>query len=493
MLVTGASGYIGGRLVPRLLNAGYRVRCLARSPKKLEARAWSQNPDVEIVQGDMNDSVSIGQALAGCSAAYYLVHSMLASGADYAEHDRRLARDFAKVASATSSMKRIVYLGGLGETGSGLSEHLSSRREVERELAASSVPVTILRAAMIIGSGSASFEILRYLVERLPVMVTPRWVETESQPIAVSNVLEYLVRVLEVEETSGQVLDIGGPEVLSYRDLMRLMAQALSLPHRLVFPVPVLTPRLSSLWIHLVTPLSHRIARPLAEGLRNRVVCRSTKARELMPQILLSARDAIDASLGQQSTDGVESSWSDAGPISGDPDWAGGTTFVDRRAIQIAAEPPTIFRLLDRIGGANGWYSPSLLWQVRGWLDRMVGGPGLRRGRRDSEKLAYGDAVDFWRVTGIEDGERLELRAEMKLPGEAVLEFEISDTDSGSVLTQTARFKPRGLSGLLYWAAVLPVHPFVFGGMLQNIRRLAESQTTTENAQDTLAETTVAR
>jgi uncharacterized protein YbjT (DUF2867 family) len=492
VLVTGASGYIGGRLVPHLLDAGYHVRCLARSPNKLEARAWGRHPDVEILRGDMNDPASIVCALAGCSAAYYLVHSMLASGADYAEHDRQLARDFASVASVIPSMKRIVYLGGLGETGSSLSEHLSSRREVERELATGSVPVTILRAAMIIGSGSASFEILRYLVERLPVMVTPRWVQTESQPIAVTNVLEYLVRVLEVEETSGQTLDIGGPEVLSYRDLMRIMAQALGLPHRLVIPVPVLTPRLSSLWIHLVTPLSHRIARPLAEGLRNRVVCRSTLAGELMPQDLLTVGDAIDASLGQHSADGVETSWSDAGPISGDPDWAGGTTFVDHRAIEIAAAPATVFRMLDRIGGDNGWYSANLLWRVRGWIDRMVGGPGLGRGRRDPEKLAYGDALDFWRVTGIKDGERLELRAEMKLPGEAMLEFDISETDTGSVLTQTARFKPRGLGGLLYWAALLPVHSFVFGGMLKNIRRIVESQTATDNGQDTLTETNVA-
>lgn len=475
VLLTGSTGYIGGRLVPRLLDAGYRVRCLARSPRKLQARAWAEHPGVEICQGDLNDSASIERALQGCAATYYLVHSMLATGADYAEHDRRLARNFVTAAAATSGLRRIVYLGGLGETGPDLSEHLASRRAVEQELSAGPVPVTTLRAAMIIGSGSASFEILRYLVERLPVMVTPRWVQTESQPIAVRNVLEYLIRVLEVEETSGRVLDIGGPEVHSYRALMQIMARSLGLPNRLVLPVPVLTPRLSSLWIHLVTPLSHRIARPLAEGLRNRVVCRSAVAQELMPQKLLGVQEAVDAALGRYESDDVETSWSDAGPIPGDPDWAGGTTFTDRRTLQIDATPAAVFRAIRRIGGGNGWYSADLLWRIRGWLDRLVGGPGLRRGRRDPERLAYGDALDFWRVTGIVEGARLELRAEMKLPGEALLEFEIEARDSGSSLTQTARFKPRGLAGLLYWAAVYPFHGFVFQGMLDGIGRTTRS------------------
>ena len=475
ILVTGATGYIGGRLVPRLLEAGYQVRCMVRSPQKLQARSWAGHPAVNIVAGDLDDLGSTERALSGCEAAYFLVHSMLATGSAYAEHDRRLARNFAAAASATPSMKRIVYLGGLGETGADLSEHLSSRREVERELASGAVPVTTLRAAMIIGSGSASFEILRYLVERLPVMVTPRWVQTESQPIAVSNVLEYLVKVLEVQETTGRVLDIGGPEILSYRELMRTMTEALGLPRRLIVPVPVLTPRLSSLWIHLVTPLSHRIARPLAEGLRNRVVCKSTTAQDLMPQELLGVREAIAAAVGQYRTGSVETSWTDAGRIPGDPDWAGGKTFVDRRLTAIEAAPADVFRAVCRIGGGNGWYAADLLWRVRGWLDRLVGGPGLRRGRRDPERLAFGDALDFWRVTGIETGRRLKLRAEMKLPGEALLEFEINAAEHKSVLTQTARFKPRGLAGLLYWAAVLPFHGFVFRGMSRGIRRVAEA------------------
>jgi uncharacterized protein YbjT (DUF2867 family) len=477
VLVTGATGYIGGRLVPRLLEAGYSVRCLARSVQKLEARRWAQNPRVEIVQGDLDDVSSLKGALDGCEAAYYLVHSMLTSGADYASHDRSLARNFTSAANQTHTLERIIYLGGLGETGEHLSEHLSSRREVESELASGSVPVTTFRAAMIIGSGSASFEILRYLVERLPLMITPRWVQTESQPIAVRNVLEYLLRALEVPETAGEILDIGGPEILSYRDIMQTMAEALGLRKRIIIPVPVLTPKLSSLWIHLVTPLSHRIARPLAEGLRNRVVCRSNRAAELMPQKLLTVREAISAALGRYEVDGVETSWSDAGPIPGDPDWAGGTTFVDRHTVDIAAEPDRVFRAVCRIGGGNGWYFADLLWRIRGWMDRLVGGPGLRRGRRASKTIAFGDALDFWRVTGVVPSRHLELRAEMKLPGEASLDFEILPARHGARLTQTARFKPRGLAGLLYWAAVHPFHGFVFRGMLGGIRRAAEEET----------------
>ena len=273
ILVTGATGYIGGRLVPRLIDAGHAVRCLAREPRKLSGRPWASHPAVEIVAGDASSPGSLEGAMAGTRAAFYLIHSMLAAGPAYAGADRKLARTFASAAAACG-VERIVYLGGLGETGAGLSEHLSSRREVEEALASAAVPVTVFRAAMIIGSGSASFEILRYLVERLPVMVTPRWVQTESQPIAVRNVLEYLVRSLTTPATAGRTLDIGGPDVLSYRDLMRVMAECRGLRRRVIVPVPVLTPRLSSLWIHLVTPVNHRIARPLAEGLRNRVVCR---------------------------------------------------------------------------------------------------------------------------------------------------------------------------------------------------------------------------
>ncbi len=472
VLVTGATGYIGGRLVPRLLEAGYRVRCLAREPRKLDGRPWASDPRVEVVAGDTSDIASLRRALEGCGAAYYLVHSMVAAGHAYAERDRTMARAFARAAEDTG-LERIVYLGGLGELGAGLSEHLASRREVEELLASGQTPVTVLRAAMIIGSGSASFEILRYLVERLPVMVTPRWVSTESQPIAVRNVVQYLVDCLGVPETSGQTLDIGGPDILSYRELMRIMAEERGLRRRYVVPVPVLTPRLSSLWIHLVTPISHRIARPLAEGLRNRVVCRNDDARRLMPQDLLTVREAIRSALDRVAHDEVETSWSMAGPIPGDPDWAGGTVFTDRRALVIEAPPEAVWRAVVRIGGGHGWYAADGLWRLRGWMDRLVGGPGLRRGRRDPDEVGYGEALDFWRVTGLEKTRRLSLRAEMKLPGEALLEFSLAPEAAGTRLTQTARFRPRGLAGLAYWYAVLPLHAVVFAGMLQGIRAAA--------------------
>ena len=482
IVVTGATGYIGGRLVPRLLERGRRVRCLTRSARKIESRPWAGHRRLEVVEGNVADAGHLAGWLGGCSAAYYLVHSMMTAGSEYADRDRRLAEGFGR-AAAEAGVERIVYLGGLGETGDELSEHLRSRREVEQALEAGGVQVTVLRAAMIIGSGSASFEILRYLVERLPVMTTPKWVRTPCQPIAVANVLHYLIACLEVPETAGATLDVGGPDVVSYRDLMDVMAEALGLRRRIVLPLPVLTPKLSSLWIHLVTPLSARIARPLAEGLRNPVVCRDDRARRLMPQNLLTVREAIEAAVGHIERGTVETRWSDAGPIPGDPDWAGGTTFTDRRTTELDADPETVFRAVCRIGGGNGWYAADLLWRLRGFADRLVGGPGLRRGRRDPETVEYGDALDFWRVTGIDRDpprRRLALRAEMKLPGEALLEFEIDEADggeggaAGTRLTQTARFQPRGLAGLLYWASVLPFHAVVFRGMLDGIRRQAE-------------------
>ena len=477
VFVTGASGYIGGRLVPRLLERGWRVRCLARDPRKLATRPWADDPRVEIVAADAADEEALVRGLAGCRAAYYLIHSMLAAGDDYAARDRQLAATFAR-AAARAGLPRIVYLGGLGETAAGLSEHLGSRREVETGLASGPVPVTVLRAAMILGSGSASFEILRYLVERLPVMVTPRWVETESQPIAVHDVLHYLVAVLDAPATSGRTLDIGGREVLSYRELMQIMAAALGLRRRIILPIPVLTPRLSSLWIHLVTPLSHRIARPLADGLRNRLVCDSAETDRLLPHSTVPVREAIGRALADTVGSHVETSWSDAGPIPGDPDWSGGTVFSDRRELVLDAPPSAAWRAVLRIGGGNGWYGADFLWRLRGALDRLLGGPGLRRGRRDAETVGFGDALDFWRVTAVVPERRLDLRAEMRLPGEALLRFELESVpgpEPRTRLVQTARFKPRGLLGLAYWYAALPLHGFVFRRMVQGIRRAAES------------------
>lgn len=467
------TGYIGGRLVPRLLDAGYAVRCLVRSPQKLQDREWVHREGVEICAANLSDAATLADHLAGCDAAYYLVHSMIAAGRDYSDADRQLALNFAQAAYA-AGVRRIIYLGGLGETGAHLSKHLSSRREVEEMLGSTGIRVTVLRAAMIIGSGSASFEILRYLVERLPVMITPKWVSTLCQPIGVRNVITYLVEALAVKETTGGVFDIGGPETMCYRDIMRVMAEELKLPRRWIVPVPVLTPRLSSYWIQFVTPLSHKIGRPLAEGLRNPVVCRDNRIQALIPQRLLSVREAIRAALSKVAGHEIETSWSMAGPIPGDPDWAGGKVYRDEREIKIDAPARATFQAVCRVGGGHGWYAADWLWKIRGWMDLMVGGPGLRRGRRNPDTVEYGEALDFWRVVGIEHDRRLSLRAEMKLPGEALLEFRIKALDDEHcVLEQDARFIPRGLIGLLYWYAVVPFHAFVFKGMLQGIRREA--------------------
>lgn len=479
VFLTGATGYVGGRLAPRLLEQGFELCCVVRSARKMQARPWADDPRVRIVEADMLDVAAMTAAMRGCEAAYYLVHSMQASGREYAQHDRDLAAAFAQAAER-AGVGRIIYLGGLGEMGANLSEHLSSRREVERVLAGRSTPVTVFRAAMVIGSGSASFEILRYLVERLPVMVTPRWVSTQCQPIAIDNVIHYLTACLDVPATIGRTLDIGGAEVMSYRRIMQETAEALGLRRRWIVAVPVLTPRLSSMWIHLVTPISYRLARPLAEGLRNRVVCRDDEAQRLMPQTLLTVRQSIDAALGSAALGATPTAWSDAGVITGDPDWAGGKLFVDERTRHIAASAGTVFEAVCKVGGGHGYYAADWLWRLRGWLDRLVGGPGLRRGRRHPQRLCYGDALDFWRVIEVDAPRRLTLLAEMKLPGVAALQFTIEPNDAGDggagcTLHQVARFKPRGLLGLAYWYAVLPLHHLVFRGMLRGISRQAEA------------------
>lgn len=480
VLVLGATGYIGGRLVPRLLAAGYRVRAAARSPQKLVARSWADHPNLAIVQADVLDPASLLAAAHGCWAAFYLVHSMAPQSADFVQTDRQAASIMASVARE-AGLERIIYLGGLGEGDERLSRHLRSRAEVAHILQGGPVPVTVLRAAMIIGSGSASFEILRYLVDRLPVMITPRWVRTPCQPIGVRNVLSYLVECLKVPETAGRTFDIGQEEVVTYRQLMDLYAEEAGLKKRLIFPVPVLTLRLSALWIHLITPVPAALARPLAEGLRNTVVCRDTTIRELIPQELLSCRQAIRLALDRLHEQQVESSWSDAGPIPpaewsqpGDPAWAGGTIYTDARRVILAAPPEAIWPSITRIGGRTGWYHADWLWRLRGFLDRLVGGIGLARGRRSIEELRPGDALDFWRVVAIEQPKVLLLAAEMKLPGLAVLELHLTELPDGRTeLRQTARFLPRGLWGILYWHAVAPLHNLVFDGMLRGIARAA--------------------
>jgi uncharacterized protein YbjT (DUF2867 family) len=477
VFVTGATGYIGGRLVPRLLERGYRVRALARDPRKLDERWWRDDANLEVVQGDVDDTEVLVRHLDGCQAAYYLVHSMKSSKR-WIDHDRRLAESF-RDAVNRSSLRQVIYLGGLGEMGDDLSDHLRSRREVERILGEATTPLTTLRAAMIIGSGSASFEILRYLVERLPIMITPRWVKTESQPVAVRDVLHWLMATIETDATTGRTIEMGGPDVVPYRELMQITAEELGLRRRIIIPLPVLTPELSSRWIGLVTPVTAEYGRPLAEGLRNRVVITGTPATEVMPHEPLGAREAIRLAVQRTATLEVETRWSSAGVVPGDPDWAGGTLFVDQRDIEIDAPPSAVFGAVCRIGGGHGWYAADILWRIRGWMDELVGGPGLQRGRRHPDEVAFGETLDFWRVADVQRNRRLALRAEMRLPGEATLTFEItpcpdaSDAAPRSHLVMTARFQPSGLLGLAYWYSVLPAHHIVFKGMLRGIRRAA--------------------
>ncbi len=478
IFVAGATGYIGARLVPRLLDAGYRVRALARAPEKLSNRPWAQHPNLEIVKGDVLDGSSLKKALIGCRAAYYLVHSMSPDVGDFASTDRKAARNMAEAAAA-ENLEQMVYLGGLGDEQAKLSHHLQSRTEVGEILREGPVPVTILRAAMIIGSGSASFEILRYLVDRLPVMVTPRWIDTPCQPIGVRNVLYYLVGCIEEPRTIGGTFDIGQPEVTNYRQLMEIYAEEAGLPRRWVIPVPVLTPHLSSYWIHLVTPVPASIARPLAEGLSSPVICHENRIVDLLPQELFDARKAIRLALDRVKQHQVETSWKDSGEIHraewsvpGDPRWAGGSFYNDSRKVVLDAQPEEIWPAVSSIGGEIGYYYANWLWKARGFLDRLLGGVGLDRGRRSPTELYPGDAIDFWRVVVVQKPDYLMLSAEMKLPGEAVLSFRLKKLQEGQTeIRQIALFLPRGLFGILYWYAVMPFHHYVFNGMLNGIAK----------------------
>ncbi|MEU2053155.1 SDR family oxidoreductase [Streptomyces bungoensis] len=482
-LVTGASGYIGGRLVPDLLDAGYRVRCLVRTPRKLRDHPWAGR--VEIVQGDITDAAAVARAMEGVDVAYYLVHA-LGTGRDFERTDRTAAQVFGEQARRTG-VGRLVYLGGLTPAGvpeSELSPHLRSRAEVGRILLDSGVPTAVLRAAVIIGSGSASFEMLRYLTERLPVMVTPRWVHTRIQPIAVRDVLRILVGCAGLPSDVSRTFDIGGPEVLTYLEMMQRYAAVAGLHRRIVVPVPVLTPGLSSHWVGLVTPVPAGIARPLTESLRHEVVCRERDIERYVPSPPgqpLGFDRAVGLALQRVRDAQVSTRWSSASvpgapsdPLPTDPDWAGGSLYTDVREREADVAPDALWQVVEGIGGENGWYSFPLAWAVRGWLDRLVGGVGLRRGRRDARRLRVGDSLDFWRVEEIRRGRLLRLRAEMRLPGLAWLEMCVDGDGPGPVrYRQRALFHPRGLLGHLYWWSVSPFHAVVFGGMARNIVRAA--------------------
>ncbi len=473
VLVTGATGYIGGRLVPVLEAAGVRLRCLARQPAALRSRV---SPTTEVVAGDLLDPASLDRALAGIDVAYYLVHSMGSHG-DYRDTDRTAARHFGD-AARRAGVRRIVYLGGLATGDETFSKHLRSRIETGEALRASGVPVVEFRASVVIGSGSLSFELIRALVERLPIMICPRWVATLAQPIGIDDVLAYLVAALRVPAGESRTFEIGGSDQASYGDVMREYAKQRGLTRRMI-SVPLLTPRLSSLWLGLVTPVYARVGRELIAGLKNRSVVTDPAALEVFPIRPIGLREAIARAIRYEDRAFALTRWSDArssgGAAASASARASSGRLIDRRQIHVAVDADRAFAPIAKIGGSEGWYYATWLWRIRGAIDLLMGGVGMRRGRRDPDTPAVGDALDFWRVEAFEPGRRLRLAAEMKVPGRAWLEFEVEPDGAGALVHQTAVFEPVGLFGLLYWYVLLPVHTVIFRGMLRTIAQRARS------------------
>jgi uncharacterized protein YbjT (DUF2867 family) len=471
ILLTGATGYVGGRLMQNLERAGQRLRCLARTPATLNSKAAAAT---ELVAGDIFDAASLNAAMEGVHTAYYLVHSMGSNG-DFELEDRQAAQNFAAAARA-AGVRKIIYLGGLGESEEDLSPHLRSRHEVGRILRESGVPVIEFRASIVIGSGSLSFEMIRALVERLPIMIAPRWVATPAQPIAIEDLLAYLAEALKLPVGQTQIFEIGGAEQASYGEIMLEYAQQRGL-RRFIIPVPALTPRLSSLWLGFVTPLYARVGQKLIESLRHPTVLKDQSAIHFFKVRPRGFRDAIARAICNEDKELVQTRWSDALSSAGrQRGWGGvrfGARIIDSRITHVKCPPADAFAPVRRIGGKTGWYYGDWLWQLRGWLDLMVGGVGMRRGRNDPESPKIGSALDFWRVEAFEPERRLRLSAEMKVPGRAWLEFEVQGDQESSFIRQTAFFDPVGLPGLLYWYALYPLHQFVFAGMLRGIAAAA--------------------
>lgn len=471
VLLTGATGYVGGRLLVELERRGASVRCFVRRPEALRGRVA---PSTDIVAGDALDAPAVARAVDGVSAVYYLIHSM--GGEDFAARDREAARLLGD-AAREAGVRRIIYLGGLGAGAGGLSEHLRSRQETGEILRQSGVPVLELRASIVLGSGSLSFEMIRALVERLPVMICPRWVAVEAQPIAVEDLIAYLAAALDLPAGSERIYEIGGPDRVTYGDLMREYARQRGLK-RLLIPVPLLTPRLSSLWLALVTPLYARVGRKLVDSLRNPTVIRDPAALTTFLVRPRGVREAIARALLNEDQTFARTRWSDAVSSSGLTERYGGdlvgTRLVDSRRTFVPVSPAAAFAPIRRIGGDAGWYYGNPLWRLRGSLDLLVGGVGLRRARRNADDLSPGDALDFWRVESFEPDRLLRLRAEMKVPGRAWLQFETTPAPGGSEIRQTAIFDASGLLGLAYWYALYPLHRFVFAGMLRGIADRAQ-------------------
>jgi uncharacterized protein YbjT (DUF2867 family) len=477
ILVTGITGYVGGRLVPRLLERGYRVRCLVRDSSRLKGRPWLHQ--VEVVQGDMLRPETLIAAIKGVHSIYYLVHS-LSGGNNFSQMDIEAARNCAQIAKRYG-VNQIVYLGGLGDPQRKLSAHLTSRHETGEALRSAGGIVTEFRAAVIVGSGSLSFELVRYLTERLPIMICPKWVYTRIQPIAIRNVLDYLVAALETHDSLGKIIEIGGRDVMTYAEMMTGFAKARGLKRYLI-AVPVLTPRLSSYWVHFVTPIPASIAQPLIKGLGNEVIVRDNLAAKLFPHIeLLGYDSAVRLALNKVAAHTIETIWTDA-LISSQQDKNPVTMLstqgmiIERRHRLIGASVSSTFSEITRIGGEKGWLFMDWAWQFRGHLDRLVGGVGMRRGRRDPDHLRVGDSLDFWRVEQVDTNHILRLRAEMKVPGRAWLEFEVKEqSPSTTLLLQTAYFEPKGLWGLLYWYGIYPVHALIFSGLIRKISITVET------------------
>lgn len=469
ILLTGATGYVGGRLLKALEQAGYSVRCLARRPDFLRPRVAALT---EIVAGDVLAPESLSQALQGIDTAYYLVHSM-SSGGSFEDEDRQAAQNFGQ-AARQAGVRRIIYLGGLGDNTGSLSSHLRSRQEVGAVLRESGVPIIEFRASIVIGSGSLSFEMIRALVERLPVMITPRWVAIQAQPIAISDLLDYLLTALSLSLEGHHIFEIGGTDQVSYGEVMREYARQRGL-RRFMLPVPVLTPRLSSLWLGLVTPLYARVGRKLIDSLRHPTIVQDSSALQVFNIQPKGMSEAIAEALRKEEQEITQTRWSDAlssaGPL---PKWGSvrfGTRLVDSRTLEVAVPPAVAFAPIRRLGGQTGWYYGDWLWRLRGVLDLLLGGVGMRRGRRDADDLQVGDTLDWWRVESYEPGRRLRLMAEMKLSGRAWLEFEVEGDQDHSTIRQTAIFDPIGLLGLAYWYLVYPLHQLIFGGMLRGIAK----------------------
>ena len=478
ILLTGATGYLGGRLAPRLLDRGYHVRCLVRDPDRLSGHGWEDR--TEIVQGDVLEPDTLPPAMEGVDTAYYLIHSM-AAGPGFAERDRRAAANFGRAAKS-AGVQRVIYLGGIDPGNDEISDHLQSRIETGEVLRETGPPLTEFRAAVIVGSGSASFELIRHLTERLPVMLTPKWVRTRSQPIAIRDVLCYLMDALRIPETEGRVIEIGGPEILTYEDMFRTYAAVRGLK-RWVVDVPLLTPNLSSLWAGLVTPISPALARPLIKGLGSEVLVTDPEGMALFNVEPIPYEAAVRLALDRFRRDDVETSWSSALSSSqGDKAVSEMTSeegmISDHRRLTVQASPESVFAVVKGIGGENGWLYGNPLWYIRGLLDQLVGGPGLRRGRRNRSTIRVGEAIDFWRVEELVENRLLRLRAEMKVPGRAWLQFEVEPAadDAYSRITQTAFYEPKGLFGVLYWYALVPVHPSIFQGMIEELGRRAEQR-----------------